>query len=540
MIEEQSFEAWQVEANGQVFDTDFAEITSWIDDGSLLRIDRVRRGNLRWIEAGKVPALLAIFNAKDNGEPLPAPVITTTRLAPTAAPTATTDNCSVPSEADPRFDRSFTGSPVCTIHPDVKAAYSCDTCFSKFCKACPNSYGGKVKICPMCGAMCSSLAELQVSQEHTVGNCPRANESFGIADFVNALAYPFKFKTSLVMGAIMYMLFSIGSSVSSFGGIFMMGSSIACLMMANTLSFGVLANTVENFSQGKVRGNFMPSFDEFSVWDDVIQPFFLSIGVYVSSFGPLIAVFLIAFFFLVGTAGKEMNAAQSDAAQMVVPELPYAAKASRQSEEIKGLLNKQQDTQKQRVSALNDANTSADEKYERATTADPDQADFDRINNMIQEQRKAQLESVVGKTPETKAKEQGELLKQILAYGALFLLLGGICLIWGLFYFPAACAVAGYTGSLGATLNPTVGLDTIRRLGFDYFKILLMTLAVVIMSVLVTGVLNTAFSAFDLPGIGNVPAKAIGSLFGFYFSVVFSCVIGFALYKGADRLKLYR
>ena len=158
---------------------------------------------------------------------------------------------------------------------------------------------------------------------------------------------------------------------------------------------------------------------------------------------------------------------------------------------------------------------------------------------MIQDQRKAQLESVLGKTPETKAKEQSEFLKQVIGYGALFLVIGGLCLLWGLFYFPAACAVAGYTQSFGATLNPTVGLDTIRRLGVDYFKILLMALAIAVMSGFISGVIGAALSAFDMPGVGNVPARAIGSLFTFYFSVVFSCVIGFALYKGADRLKLF-
>jgi len=91
-----------------------------------------------------------------------------------------------------------------------------------------------------------------------------------------------------------------------------------------------------------------------------------------------------------------------------------------------------------------------------------------------------------------------------------------------------------------ATLNPTVGFDTIRRLGFDYVKMLLMGLAVVLLSGFISFALNAGLAAFDLPGVGNVPARAIGSIFGFYFSVVFSCVIGFALYKAADRMKLYR
>ncbi|MBK6590771.1 MAG: hypothetical protein IPG22_21065 [Acidobacteria bacterium] len=113
-------------------------------------------------------------------------------------------------------------------------------------------------------------------------------------------------------------------------------------------------------------------------------------------------------------------------------------------------------------------------------------------------------------------------------------------MLWGLFYFPAASAVAGYTRSFGATLNPAVGLDTIRRLGFDYVKILAFGLLLAIASGMVGGVIGAILSPFDLPRVGNLPATAIGSLFGFYFSVVFSCVIGFALYKNAERLKLFR
>ncbi|HSU24369.1 MAG TPA: hypothetical protein VLI65_00175, partial [Pyrinomonadaceae bacterium] len=70
MMNEQTLELWQVDANGKIFDTSFAELIVWIGEGSLLRQDKVRKGNLRWIEAGKVPSLIAVFNAKDNGVPL--------------------------------------------------------------------------------------------------------------------------------------------------------------------------------------------------------------------------------------------------------------------------------------------------------------------------------------------------------------------------------------------------------------------------------------------------------------------------------------
>lgn len=169
---------------------------------------------------------------------------------------------------------------------------------------------------------------------------------------------------------------------------------------------------------------------------------------------------------------------------------------------------------------------------------DESEAAVMRANESIQKMREAQAEAIVGKAPETKAAERSAMIKQILGYGVIFLLIGGLCLLWGLFYFPAACAVAGYTHSFGAILNPTVGLDTIKRLGFDYVKILLMGLAIVIMSVVIGAILSVIFSPFDLPGMGNVPARVIGSLFGFYFSVVFSCVLGFAMFKASDRLRL--
>ncbi|MEO6654884.1 MAG: hypothetical protein ABIO36_02275 [Pyrinomonadaceae bacterium] len=555
MNTEQNQERWQVESGGEVFDTTFGEMTLWIDEGSLLRIDRVRKGNLRWIEAGKVPSLIEIFNSKDNGEPPQAPVVTLTRLGEPLARPVTKSN--PPNFTHVMVGTAEDGQQVCSIHPDFPSSFVCGTCASQFCKTCPNSYGGSVKICPMCGAMCSPIAK--VAEVKRVDAIYRAGVGgkFGFGDFGKALAYPFKFKTSLIMGGIMYMLFSIGQGATSFGGIYMLAGSLACFSMANTLTFGILAHTVENFSQGKIGDNFMPSFDDFSVWDDVIHPFFLSIGVYIVSFGPLIAVGLFAFFMVAGSVTKEMNPVQSDAARLVRPDLPYAANAVEQSKAVKELLNKQQNTQLNRIAAMDkgedyDAeppasaggtNVASNSTTNPTTNSAPKVVDASednvmRAQAMIEQSQKAQAEAIVGKAPETRAAERAAMIKQVLGYGVLFLLLGGICLLWGLFYFPAACAVAGYTRSFAATLNPSVGFDTIKHLGVDYVKILLMGLIVAVISGFIGMILSGVFSAFDLPGMGNIPANAIGSLFGFYFSIVFACILGFALYKASDRLKL--
>jgi hypothetical protein len=38
--------------------------------------------------------------------------------------------------------------------------------------------------------------------------------------------------------------------------------------------------------------------------------------------------------------------------------------------------------------------------------------------------------------------------------------------------------------------------------------------------------------------MGNMPAKFFGSMFGFYLAVVFSCILGYAHFKKADKLEL--
>lgn len=558
MNSEQTQEKWQVDARGKIWDTNFAEITSWIDQGALLRQDKVRKGNLRWIEACKVPSLLVVFNAKDNGQSLPPPTVTMTKLGPTSIPGDSSTNPPnfTPQYSDPIVDTpvipDVSGEPVCNLHTDIPARYVCGTCASLFCKACPNSYGGTVKICPFCGAMCNPIELVEKQLDQAAFRSEAIGSGFGFADFGKALVYPFQFKASLIFGAVMFMFFTLGQSAVSFGGIFMLGGAIFSFMLANTLTFGVLANTVENFAQGKIGDNFMPGFDDFSVWEDVVHPFFLSIGVYISSFGPLIAIVLVATFMIIGTMTKEMNGLQSDAARTVNPGLAYAANAAEQSEKVKEILRKRAEDQKRRVEAFEKGATDGtlppdemanhqdnpDLSANPPVMTDASEMDVDKVNQMIQQQRKAQLESAIGKSPETIAKERTEIIQKVLGFGILFILAAGLCLVWGLFYFPAACAVAGYTRSFTATLNPSVGFDTIRRLGFNYFKIMLMCLVLIVASIVVNMVLGAIFGAFDMPGVGNLPARAIGALFGFYISVVFSCVLGFALFKSADRLRL--
>jgi hypothetical protein len=560
-------EVWQIESAGDVRDLSFDELTQCIAAGELLRIDRVKKSNLRWIEAGKVPALAEFFKGKDlnsscepvltkNSGPSNVDVLgARATIVTTAAPSDERKGCASPKQsvfvgaAMSPFSEPAAG--VCAVHSDTPAAFVCGTCGSAFCKACPNSYGPTVKICPFCGAMCKSLAELAKAKGETQAGALMSTEGFGISDFFSALAYPFKYPVSLIFGALMFAFFSVGQGAAGFGGAFMLSAAIVCFMCANMLSFGVLANVVENFTQGKTSVNFMPSFDDFNIWDDVVHPFFLSIGVYISSFGPLAAVFLLSIFLISGVV--------KPSASSISPEVAAAPGQVQQGQELKNLIAQQKATEQNRIDTMTDATKLAESQTTQPTgapvsvaggsanasttsgqptTAEQEEQHFQKFNDQINQARKAQLEGAIGKTSETQAAEQKPMFAKILGYGAIFLICAGIALMWGLFYLPAACCVAGYTRSFTATLNPTVGLDTIRRLGSDYAKLLFMGLIIGVVSLIVSGVLAVVFNAFALPGVGNVPAKFFSSLVGFYLSVVFSITLGLALYKAGDRLHL--
>lgn len=567
MNEQNAHEIWQVEVGGQIYEAPFAELGDWIDGGSLHPGDKVRKGNLRWIEAGKVPSLTPFFNAKQKGLPMPV-VVTTTDATPiteplsdTATPFASTSfNSDFEPSSSPVYQAQSSPSDpnFCTVHNDAPSKYLCDGCGNGFCKVCPKSYGGSVKICPMCGAMCRSAEEVQQRQAKENRYSSAMSEGFGMGDFFNAVGHPFKFKSSLFFGAVMFMLFSLGQSAASMGSMFLVASGLICFMLSNMLTFGVLTNTIDNFSQGKLDENFMPSYDDFSLWDDVLHPFFLCIGVYISSFGPFLVVFLVGMYLIVSTFTAQANSHQAQLETL--PGTPYytARDTAKQSEDVKKVLGEIDKKNHERVAAHQDYVQRQSDVAEGLTMPSEedsmdsppvpyDPADTEKsvmeaqgLIDQMNQHRAKELETVVGKTSETKQREFQQMITGFLALAAPLVVIGFITFVWGAFYFPAACAVAGYTKSFAATLNPIVGLDTIKRLGLSYVKILLMAFMILVATSFIGGVAAVILSPFDLPGLGNLPANAITALFAFYFSVVFSCILGYALFKSSDKLQLLR
>lgn len=542
-------EIWEVEVNKQIYEANVEELSQWIADGALLPEDKVRRGKLRWIEAGKVPLLYGFFNAKELGLSLPV-LQTVTDASPDAVESpvnienyATTQTVNQnPSNnfqtvnqnsAAPKINRQT--PHTCVIHAEEAAKYVCDGCANLFCKLCPKSYGGSVKVCPICGAMCRLIDEVQSKQQRNFQYQNALSKGFGFTDFGNALRYPFRFKTSLFFGAVMFMFFTLGQSASALGGMFLFAASIFCAMLANTLTFGCLSNTIENFSQGNVEANFMPTFDEFTLWDDVIHPFFLSLATYIVSFG-LLFVLVAGAFYLVLKSDSQIEADKQKIVNTVLPDAKEDLDSAKQIPQIKGITDQIKEKNKWKDNTMPDENAIV----RMQSNTSNEEGNFQKQQAMINQTRKAELESAIGKTPESEKADLDETAMSMMRLSTVFLVPAFLAFLWGVFYFPAACAVAGYTRSFTAVLNPLIGLDTIKRLGFNYAKILMMFLLLGVFSLAVSFVLGKIFSPFDLPKMGNLPAKAFASLFTFYFSIVFSVVLGYALYKSSDRLNFYK
>jgi hypothetical protein len=370
--------------------------------------------------------------------------------------------------------------------------------------------------------MCRPKLEVAAARSRTDQKHAAFADGFGIADFFSALGHPFKFKVSLFFGALMFAAFSLGQSASALGGIFMMVSAIFCMMLANMLTFGVLSHTVDNFVQGNLEENFMPSFEEFSIWDDVVHPFFLSIGAYLSSFGPFIVVALIGFYLVTRAISSQAEIVKAELEKIPGTQVYAGRKLTEQTGDVKDVLNGIKQREQERIAAITE---SADTANSDPLLDDTDQPVIDRESKeqeelwaMAQESRKVQLESALGKSPETAAREQAEFFKGFLRLAAPLVVVGFLTFI--------------------TTINPLVALDTMRRLGLTYVKILVMCVALLFLSILVSGILSMIFAPFALPGMGNLPAKGFGSMFGFYLTVVFSCILGYALFKSQDKLQL--
>ena len=525
-------EVWQLMTHDGVYQADLPTLKQWVVEGLVLPTDRVRKGALNWIEAGRAPSLRRVFAGEEVPEPSQEPAAAAAANAADtshahaalceahtqAATGAHASNAAANSGGhaqDLGLSESVGASPftqddaggfieavstrdfpgvlpgvapepnaagptprfTCQNHPAEAATLICRTCRSTFCRACPNRMGASsVLLCPACGNFCDPLEDIN----ERIALLERAASGFGFEDFAEALAYPLKHLGSLIGGALLYSFLLLGGLWGH--------------LLAPALVFGCISLVIHRVGYGNMERDFLPDFSEFSIWDDMIVPYFLGWGVTLVSLGPVILLIGVLVFGLFG----------GGAAQAPAPAPTQAMTAERH-----GCLAERRDGRAGGRVAAQGGRDDAQGAGGAAGLAG-EEAAAGRLDALAR-----------AKAPR--------------APRHLFLL-GLLALAWAVFYYPMALLVAGWTESFKSIINPLVGLDTMRHMGANYFKAFAMYLVVQLAGVIINAVVSFATSPFDMPFVGNVPARFIGGFVTFYTSLVIACVLGLSLFKSSDRL----
>lgn len=481
-------EIWQLRAGEEVYEADLPTLKEWIGEGLVRPTDMVRKGNLKWIEAGRAPGLRRVF----TGEELPVPAGTADAPDASDAPHAPAAVSQAPAAAGqqpggagggPRESADATpgGAPSlsssCRFHPFQAAAMVCRTCLATFCRACPNQVkASSVFLCPLCGSFCDPLQSIAAR----AARYERLSSGFGLGDFRQALSYPFKHKASLIGGAAVYGL------LLPFG--------LRAQLIAWALIFGCISVVIRRVGYGKIERDFMPDFGEF--YDDVVVPLFLGLGITLVTLGPTILLVLALLFGWFGGGGQR----------------PFALSTKTHGAE--------------------NALTPADMKALSEGGTPEQEAELEKKVHALTP--RGQVEQGIKDSEEESTALT--VVRQLVARPGLILLLALLALGWAAFYYPMALLVAGWTESFKSVVNPLVGLDTMRHMGATYFKAFLMYAAVEAASFFVGLFIALVTAPFSMPFIGNLPGKFIAGAVTFYSSLVIACVLGLALFKSADRL----
>jgi hypothetical protein len=375
--------------------------------------------------------------------------------------------------------------PGCYQHPDVPPKYVCRGCHTLACRECVKMIGS-APLCNLCGELCQAYTEVKIKARRQA----EISSGFGFSDFGTALAYPFKNAGTLFVAALFYAFALLGG---------LMGQIVAFGLMYGFITRVIKQVAAQGNEAGSVYNN-----TEFAVWDDVLAPFGRGICVIIVTYGPLLALVIMLVMGVIG--GVSMMEKQAQEA---------AAEQAKISKSVDDLMSENSTPQQQ------------EEALRRIRAAQMGQPIPDNNNPVA---------GAPAKTNDSKSFEA--LAPLLMLLSPVFILAFLLACVWAFFYYPAAIAVAGYTESAGAVLNPLVGLDTIKRMGLDYLKAFGMYAFIAFAGGLFSVIAATILAPFDLPLVGNLPATFASGVVTFYANMAIACVLGLALYKCSGRLGL--
>ncbi len=356
----------------------------------------------------------------------------------------------------------------CSNHPQVRSEAMCPSCKKGYCSQCGERVQRAV-ICPSCDGLCIKSEQFDQDLQREAQRSRNMFEDLG-----TVLAYPLRDPLSYVLLAVFTWVFAVAARWAMYGGLLGLLLSQGVLMWYAFTALARVAN-----------GNLKDSMPEFrDIWD-IVKAFLLGICATVVSSGPLIAVTVL----VPGVALlSQMNRAEVPVSMAVV----HAQPPDQQPVEppVSG---------------------SEDEEGVEPETAPSDPS-----------QPAASLPSGAdgggGLSPGGVAALAGVALG--------FLALAGLTLLWKIVYEPIALTVAGLSHSYGRTLNPLIGIDTIRKMGGVYWQ------AWLIYCILSAVQWVIGFVVSAIPILGGLVVSFINA----YVYLAVGCLMGLAVFKKAKEL----
>lgn len=309
-------DVWQVQVQGVVYQTDSETLKQWATQGNLLPEDLVKKGTLNWMPAAHVPLLRPIFAAGGLSMSQGGPAYTSSPSLPSfpSPPSAPLP----PSPAPVTYAPPSVGAPVygaiqptagpsnvCRNHPQIVPDYICYACSTSLCKNCVNMVANRMPICTVCGELCRPYAELAQAMSRTAFQ----TSAFGFNDLLDGIRFPFTDFVALLLFCIVYTVLRFGAN---FGGLI---GGLMFTAISTGILFAMMSTVIRRVADGRVAEGFTPEFG--SIYDDIVHPMFLSVGVFLISFGPFtVAVIYAGAGVIRATMGRLYeNSAETSSAQ---------------------------------------------------------------------------------------------------------------------------------------------------------------------------------------------------------------------------------
>lgn len=365
----------------------------------------------------------------------------------------------------------------CANHPQAKTETYCPACRTGLCHDCSKPFQNAY-ICPHCDGLCVTAAEQEARETRERERARPLREDLG-----QILRYPLVDPIAYVLLAVFVWGFRVAAAMAAFGGGF--GT-----LFSQGLLMAYAFTAVNRVSSGNTR-SFMPSISDIS---DLAGPVKLGFAALLISAGPLLALlFMLPVQQALSLSGARERPALLEAAHAQEPPSPAPAEP--------GLPDEADE---------DDAGEPAEDPAEGAPSEAGEPTPEPDIDSLLLQQ------------PEEVAPPEEPLVP---VWGWALVVLA---FAWNIAYAPVALTVAAISQSFLQTINPLLGIDTIRRMGNVYWQAMGYYTAITAVQLLL------GFGFGLIPILGGVVRAFVDS----WALLSIGCLLGRAVFKRAAELGL--